>query len=765
MSSQSKAEQQTGLTAADLRVYLLGSPRAEWAGRTLAIPRRQARALLYRLAIRLQPVPRERLCFLFWPNTPESTARRNLSHLLTHLRNTLPTPKVLLTADDHVRLDPHRAWSDTAAFDCLCAGGGLRVLQQAVDLYRGPFLAGFSLPNGPEFEAWATLERRAWERLYLETLAGLIEEQTTRGNYDAAIAYARRYLAVDDLAEDVHRRLIALYVATGSRSTALRQFERCAAVLERELGVSPLPETRAVYQAVLDRRPPPLQRPAAEPTWATLPGLDVPLVGRDGVLRRLEQAYIRARTGHGEAVLISGEAGIGKSRLMQDFATHLQGQVLVLVGASTAGEQTLPYQPIAQALRSTLNVKRLAFNVQRTWLAEASRLLPELRTLRPDLPPPMLAEPDQARARLFEALCRLTLGLAAGPHPMLLCLDDLHWADSATLDWLAYLGRRLHGSRLLVIGTYRTEEAETVGRLRHSLARLDALSEVRLAGLDAASVLQLLRHLAGALPGDEALAGRLRSATGGNPFFLLEMLRALIEAGRQPGDPSAGSGQALTDLEDLPLPDTVREAVEARLRRLSPVARQVLEAGAVLGETFGFDLVRLTAGRGELEMMDSLDELAARQLLVEQDTGYRFHHDLAQRVVEADLSLMRRQLLHRRAGRALEQLEPDEVAALAHHFDAGGEAKKALHYHGLAAQRAEALFAWREAEGHQSRMLELLDRLDPDRSEPRRLAQRGQVLAARAHLRYLQGRLAERDADLAALTALAEASGDEGLRL
>jgi tetratricopeptide (TPR) repeat protein len=472
-------------------------------------------------------------------------------------------------------------------------------------------------------------------------------------------------------------------------------------------------------------------------------------------------------------VLISGEAGIGKSRLMQDFATRLQSQALVLVGTGRPCAQTMPYQPITQALRSALNLERLTINVQPTWLAEASRLLPELHALYPDLPPPMQAESDEARARLFEALCRFTLGLAAGPQPVLLCLDDLHWADTATLDWLACLARRLRGSRLLVIGAYRTEEADAASELRHSLARLGILSELRLSGLDADAVLTLLRHLVGPVPGDEALADRFQKATDGNPFFLLETLRVLVEAGRLPGDPSAGSpprvlavaGQALADLEDLPLPDTVRRAVEARLERLSPVARQVLEAGAILSSTFGFDLVRVTAGRRELETVDSLDELVARQLLVERDTGYRFRHDLTQRVVEAGLSLIRCQLLHRRAGRALEQLEPDEVTALAYHFDTGGEGEKALHYHGLAAQRAEALFAWREAEGHQSRMLELLDQLDPDCSQPARLAQRGQVLAARAHLRYLQGRLAERDTDLASLTALAEASDDEGLRL
>lgn len=166
-----------------------------------------------------------------------------------------------------------------------------------------------------------------------------------------------------------------------------------------------------------------------------------------------------------------------------------------------------------------------------------------------------------------------------------------------------------------------------------------------------------------------------------------------------------------------------------------------------------------------METMDGLDELVARQLLVEQAPAYRFQHDLVRRAVEATLSPARRQLLHRRAGRALERLAPEAVSALARHFDAGGEAQKALHYHGLAAQQAEALFAWQEAEEHQSRMLALLEWLDPECRRPDCLAQRGQVLVARAHQRYLQGRLAERDADLAALANLAEASGDQGLRL
>jgi len=792
MISQPEVEQPTGFTTATLWIYLLGPPGTKWAGHPLPIPRRQVRALLYRLAARLQPVPREHLCFLFWPDTSESIARRNLSHLLTHLRRILPMPEMLVTSEDYVGLTPHLAWSDTVAFERLCAaliphplrplsplpmlgegrgswGEWGEGLQQAVDLYRGPFLAGFSLSISPEFEAWATQERHIWEHKYLKVLEALIEEWTARGEYDVAITYARRYLQTDDLDEDMHRRLIELYAAAGDRSSALRQFERCVAVLERELGVSPLPETRTAYQAVLEGRPSPLQRPVIKPTWTTLPSLEVPLVGRDDVLRQLKWAYVRSRFGYGGVVLISGEAGIGKSRLMQDFVTGLEGKATVVVGGGYEAEQGMPYWPLVEALRPYLPaINWTALDIEPSYLAEVARLLPELRTLIPDLPTSTSVDPGQEQGRLFQALTCWLLSLAVQHPPLILCLDDLQWADEATLSWLGYLARHLKRAPILVLGAYRTEEAAAVATLRTGLVRLGILQEIRLEGLPQIEVLRLVRHLSGQSSGAELFSQRLHQETGGSPFFLLETLRAMFEAGILWEDEagwSTGVDEITEDYRELPLPDTVYEVIRDRLRRLSPQARQVLEAGAVVGHQFDFELVRATSGRREGEVVDALDTLLARQVISEHEGSYRFNHDLIRAVVKAGLSPVRRQLLHRRAGRALEQLDPDAVATLARHFDAGGEEERALHYYAQAARRAEALFAWREAEGYQSRMLALLDRLDPDRTQPDFLMQRGQLLAARAHQRYLQARLMERDADLAVLTALAEASGHKSLYL
>lgn len=729
MPRKSQTERSTRRAPADLRVYLLGPPRVAWAGDPLKIPRRQVRALLYHLAARLEPIPREQLCFLFWPDVPESKARRSLSVLLSHLRRVLPTPDALLTSGDRVGLNPRRGWSDSLAFERLCDPSREEsrppdALQQAIDLYRGPFLAGFSLPGSPEFETWASLERQVWERQYLEALSALMEVHDARGELDAAIVCARRYLATDELAEEIHRRLIQLYAAAGDRMDAVQQYERCAIVLERELSVSPLPETQAVYQAIRKGRPQPSPRAAPSPAWTTLPSLDAPLVGRDGAQRRLKRAWRFAQSGYGRAILIAGEAGIGKSRLMQDFVTPLEGEATLLTGSGHETEQGVPYWPLVEALRPHLRpIDWAALDVDPIYVAEAARLLPELRGLLPDLPEPYPVEPTQRQGRLFQALTRCLLGIATrasdAHQPLILCLDDLHWADKTTLSYLGYLTRHSESAPILVLGAYRTGEAAAVAALRAELLRLDIFREIRLQGLGQAEVLHLVRHLSGQSSGAERFSRRLHREAGGNPFFLLEILRAMFEAGLLRQDETGWStdvDEITADYRELPLPGTVTEAIRDRLRRLNSQTRQVLEAGAVLGYRFDHDLVWQTSGRGEGEVVDALDVLLTRQVIAESDGEYRFIHDLTRGVVYGDLSYGRRRLLHRRAGEALERLRPDRTVALARHFERAEQMDRAVGYLLEVGEKAMRMAAPEEAVAHLTRALSLFKTL-PDASE------------------------------------------------
>ena len=238
MQGLSVAERDPGLPPPEIQIYLLGPPRVEWHGKPLAIPRSQARALLYRLATEPHPIPRETLCFLFWPDTSEDTARGNLSRLVSILHHALPLPEALVTGQDQIGLNRQLVQSDAHFFRQLRGDwkttGDFAALRQAADLFRGPFLAGFSLPGSREFDTWATLEREYWNRTILEVLTALIEDQATKHEVASAIGYAQRYLAIDSLSEEVHRRLIELYALAGDRAAALRQYEQCLIVLERE---------------------------------------------------------------------------------------------------------------------------------------------------------------------------------------------------------------------------------------------------------------------------------------------------------------------------------------------------------------------------------------------------------------------------------------------------------------------------------------------------------------------------------------------------
>jgi len=238
-------------------IQLLGPPQLRWQERPFALSRRQARALLFRLAAESQPIPREKLADLLWSETSPAKARRNLTRLLSYLRGQFPHPDLLQTGGTTVSLNHGMVRSDAVLFSELCRSDDHEAWQSAVSLYRGPFLSGFILDESREFESWQSLMGRHFEELYLKTLRRLI-----LGGSDGpaqAIGYAGLYLAVDDLAEDIHRQLITLYAQTGDRAAALRQYEECVFVLERELGVEPLPETRAAYEAARDGRLPALR--------------------------------------------------------------------------------------------------------------------------------------------------------------------------------------------------------------------------------------------------------------------------------------------------------------------------------------------------------------------------------------------------------------------------------------------------------------------------------------------------------------------------
>ncbi len=501
---------------------------------------------------------------------------------------------------------------------------------------------------------------------YRAALSAVLTQCQAEGDYETGISLAQRSLAQDDAREEIHRTLMVLYALNDNRDAALRQFEHLTIILDRELGTHPLDTTRDLYRAILDGHVERLGQSQTQPTWVALPGGDVPLMGRDGALRQLQQQFARFQHRQGNVVWISGEPGIGKTRLMHEFVNAAREQAVIFVGIGSAqrSEHTLPYQVVSEALRSLPDLPTLVTQVAPVWRQQVARLLPELALGQAAAPLPDSTDPAESRLHLLNALSQIVLYLAE-VRPLILCLDDLHWADAATLDWLAYLGRRLYGSRIMVVATLRSEEAARLHEVRHSLARASVLTEIDLAALDVHQVRYLVQFMTGAAVLDDTRVVQLHRATGGNPFFLLETLRALLEAGNWP------SAETISLESDLPLPDNVRQAVEMRLQRLTPLAHQILEAAAVLGNVMRRDVLYLTAGRDELESVTATEELLARQLLGEQAAGYQFLHELVRSVVYQHLSVGRRLLLHRRAADALEKIFAPEMSALIQHDKPG----------------------------------------------------------------------------------------------
>ncbi|MDX1523682.1 MAG: AAA family ATPase, partial [Anaerolineae bacterium] len=367
----------------------------------------------------------------------------------------------------------------------------------------------------------------------------------------------------------------------------------------------------------------------------------------------------------------------------------------------------LPYQPLVKALRLALPLHDRWRHTLPIWLAEVSRLLPELRGHFLDLPPPVEVAPQQAQTRLFEALTQVFCSLT-NDSPLLLCLDDVHWADEATLDWLEYVTNRLAGSGICIFGTYRSHRAASLADWRRALNRAGLAAPIRLDGLSVTAVTELLHQVGAKQAVAKSLAVRVHAATGGNAFFEMETVRELLETNKI-SDASAG----------LPLPQTVRDAVSRRTARLTPLARQVLAVAAVLSPHLRVETLVETSGRGEVETVDSLDELLAHHLLRADGSGFRFQHDLARQAVYEETSPWRRRLLHRRAAEKLEQIYQAELAGaydtissqIAAHYEQAGRFGKAISYYQQAATAAQRIYAITEAYNYTVKGLALLEKV------------------------------------------------------
>ncbi len=614
-------------------------------------------------------------------------------------------------------------------------------MQTALTAVRGEFLEGFSLPDAPDFDHWASVEREACQRR-LETICErLTRQQLAAGEGRDALHTAGQWVARAPLSEAAYQALMEAHFLSGDRTAALQAYGRCAQMLREDLGLEPAPETIALAERIktLQFTSDELRlREAAQISHSPFPTpqlTELPLVGRAAEHAQLAALYQQAGTGKSQCAAIIGEAGIGKTRLIQAFLAWAALATLpadILQGRAFEVGGRLPYQPLVDALRARLEAENAPEDLLAdVWLAELSQLLPELRDRYPGLPRPLSGDPDFVRARIFEAVARLLTALAAA-RPVILFVDDLQWAGAGTLDMLHYLVRRWTEGKTPIL-LLLTARQEAMAGLRDWFARLSresSLTQIHLEALPVTAVQKLVGTLAGETTGQEtartepaevavqSFGGWLQAETGGVPFFMEAMLQMLVEQGILPQEQRQGRAyldvtavwRQIQGVGRLPVPPGVREVVLSRLDRLSDPARGLLLAGAVIGRECSFERLCQVSDVVEETGLAALEELLNGRLLLEisrEARPYRFAHDNIRQVVYAEAGEARRRLIHRRALTILER-EKAPAAELAYHATAVRQDELAFRYSLAAGDDALAAHVVAEAITHYDHAREIV---------------------------------------------------------
>ncbi len=736
-----------------LSLHLLGAPELRRDGQPLPLAIKKTWALLLVLACAGRTL-RPRLAAQLWPDLDEPSARRNLRRELARLREA--GADALVQAEGDWLALAGEAACDLADFEAALDRGDV---DTALALWRGPLADGLALGDAPEFDRWLDVQR---ERLRGHW-RGALQAVAERAPPERALAHWQALLDDDPLQEQHHRALMRLHAAAGRREAALAQYERCRSLLRDELDLAPVAETEAIAAAL--RSTSPLSSPSAQESLQSsrsseppdppgaaagdrrcasrtalrpdaLPDL-LPFVGRSAEVAAMEAAWRERRM-----VIIEGAGGIGKTRLALDFAAAHGAYALA---RCRSGDRDVPYAAWTRALRALAGPQptRETFAALPPWTVdEVSRLLPELGPAG-SVPAPIRS--DDERSRFVEAQAAAWQTLCADSFDAVV-LDDWHHADAASRSLLAFVvQRRLDGEAggraaagnaacareiVLLRPDLNTEAAASWRALREGTRALHLV----LPALPADVLLDLVRRLSRA--GDPSrFAARLQAATAGNPFFVAETLRhwlgsGLIEVGAD-GAWRTRFDNATKDYRELPVPGSVRDAVLARVQRLSEASQRVLEAAALAAEPFAPALLAPACALSELDAVLAIEHAAQAQLLREHEAGgFGFAHDLVQQALESSLSADRRRLVHRRLALGAE-VAGAPAALIAAHHEASGDARRAVAHRLHAAEQAMRLHALPEAMLHWRRAL-------ADGAEPRQALRchQGLMLAARMRCEF-----------------------------
>ena len=782
---------------AHLSLSLLGSFQVTMDGQPVkGFKSNRVRALLAYLAVEAdRPHRREALAGLLWPDWPDRDALSNLRYSLSNLRRAIgdreADPPFLLIARDSLQFNPDSDYNlDVKTFVHTANADKVDLLEQVVDIYQGSFLEGFSLEDSAAFDEWTLLTRERLARQASSLFHALAESYEQREEYKKAQSYAWRQLELEPWDEVAHQRVIRTLALDGQRNAALAQYESCRKLLAEELGVEPTEETTKLYEQIRDGKlkaltpspavqidfsakfPPFLEKESSQ--------VETPLlVARENELAQLNRFLEQSLSGEGKVVFVTGEAGSGKTSLLDEFSRRTQDKYTDLVVASGncnaytgIGDPYLPFREILELLTGNIEAKWAAGAIggehaHRLWnilpvtvqaliesasdlidtfvqrapliervracVPESSDWLAQFNSLLKRKPITGISASGLQQSDLFEQYTRVLQALA-GQKPLLLVLDDLQWADLGSVSLLFHIGRRLEGSRILIVGAYRSEEvAVEKGGERHSLEQL--INEFRRAfgditvNVDQVEGRDFVDAFLDSEPNQLGLPFResLYRQTSGNPLFTVELLRGIQERGDliQYGEKGWIEGPSL-NWETLPA--RVEAAIRERIGRLPASLQRTLEVASVEGEDFTAEIVANILGEGEREIVKRLsNELVRKHRLVraqaieriglKRASRYRFRNYLFQKYLYDNLDEAERAYLHEDIGKGLEGLygnQAGEIAVqLARHFYEARIIEKAIYYLYQAGTKAVQLSAYQEGTAHLNRGLALL-KMMPD---------------------------------------------------
>lgn len=688
-----------------LEFRLLGPFELASRGRVAEIGSPKQRLLLAMLVVRLNRVVSvDALAEELWQGRPPSSLAKTIQSLVYRLRRALTAAGAeaagvaLRARGTGYALEADRLQVDAQRFEHLAARGrelagagasdaAARTLRDALALWRGPALVDLLDADFARAEAARLDEAR------LVVTEELAEAEMARDHPVEAVALLEPHVAAHALRERAWGQLMVALYRTGRQAEALRAYQQLRTLLGQELGLEPTPALRALEAQILTQSPE-LVAPRPSDWMLTATGVDAapapartPFVGRQSETAELSDLLIRALGGSGGLVMVSGEPGVGKTRLVEEISARaLRRRALVFVGRCYEAEGSAPFTPFAELLEGALARNPEVFRAAMGEDApELARLLPRLRRLFPDIGQPLELDPEQERRQLFAAVTD-TLARTARAVPTVLVLEDLHWADESTLLLLDHLAGDLVGLPALVVGTYRDDELNPyLARTLDTLIRRRLVHQIRLDRLFEPDVAGMLGALAGGQEAPRAVVDVLYSETQGNPFFVEEVFRHLVEEGRLFDD--QGRFQTGVVLGELDVPDNVRLVIGRRFDRLSESARRVLSIAAVAGRYFDYGLLERCAG--DDVVLDALDEAEGARLVAPlpgHPTGDRFGfvHELVRQTLLTQLSTARRCRLHLAVADAMEETlgGQERASDLAHHLVAsaplGGGARTAM---------------------------------------------------------------------------------------